>query len=294
MLYISLRQYEYILAVADAGSLTAAAHILNVSQPSLSTAITRVEEILGQPLFIRRKGASIQLTPFGHRFVAKARDLLTHARDIETPQGPAPFTLACFQDIAPWYLASALSDLSAQFPDHQFQGREGSFADLQSDLAEGRADVVLSYDLGFAGTLQRRTLTTVNPTAFLAQGHPLATRSCLSMTDLSQHPLILFDDDLSQGFVRDILQKQGISHSVAHKVRSLEMMRSFAAHGAGIGISYSCPPTAHSYDGAPVIQIPISAPEASADIKLIWPTPTQRNTDIQHTIDFLATWSPMA
>ena len=47
MLYISLRQYEYIVAVAEAGSLTRAAEHLNVSQPSLSVAITRVEERLG-------------------------------------------------------------------------------------------------------------------------------------------------------------------------------------------------------------------------------------------------------
>ena len=52
MLYISLRQYEYIVAVAEAGSLTRAAEHLNVSQPSLSVAITRVEERLGALLFL--------------------------------------------------------------------------------------------------------------------------------------------------------------------------------------------------------------------------------------------------
>ena len=86
MLYISLRQYEYVIAVAEAGSLTRAAERLNVSQPSLSVAITRVEERLGALLFVRRKGSAIGITPYGHRVIEKARDLLERADRIE--QGP--------------------------------------------------------------------------------------------------------------------------------------------------------------------------------------------------------------
>ena len=109
MLYITLRQYQYVVAVADAGSLTGAAAILHVSQPSLSVAITRVEVKLGHQVFIRGKGATIALTPFGHRFVEQARDLLLAATAIEQFSDAArPFVLGCFEDIAPWYLTKAL------------------------------------------------------------------------------------------------------------------------------------------------------------------------------------------
>ena len=73
MLYITLRQYEYVVVVADLGSLTEAAAHLNVSQPSLSVAITRVEQRLGASVFERARGAQIKITPFGHKFVAQAR-----------------------------------------------------------------------------------------------------------------------------------------------------------------------------------------------------------------------------
>ncbi len=112
MLYLAIRQYEYIVGVADTGSLTNAAEQLNVSQPSLSVAITRVEQQLKGTIFLRGKGSAIEITPFGHRFITKARVLLTLATELEQDQDAAQtWVLGCFADIAPWYLAPALKRL---------------------------------------------------------------------------------------------------------------------------------------------------------------------------------------
>jgi len=65
VLYLSLRQLEYVVAVAHAGSLALAAQQVNVSQPALSVAVTHVETHLGRMLFLRRKGVPVTLTGFG-------------------------------------------------------------------------------------------------------------------------------------------------------------------------------------------------------------------------------------
>ncbi len=167
MLYITLRQYEYIVSVADAKSLTKAAVKLNVSQPSLSVAITRVEQRLETPIFVRGKGAAIEITPYGHGVVKRARAVLNLASKIERKPEVAPtYVLGCFEDISPWYLAPALERLNASFPEATFQGREGRFADLARDLAEGRLDVVMSYDIGFEGSFERRKIEQIAPAAF--------------------------------------------------------------------------------------------------------------------------------
>ena len=85
MLYLTLRQMEYVVAVARAGSLSAAAVSLNVSQPSLSVALTQVEDHLGESLFLRRKGSPIIPTAFGERYVAEAAELLAMARRLSDP-----------------------------------------------------------------------------------------------------------------------------------------------------------------------------------------------------------------
>jgi DNA-binding transcriptional LysR family regulator len=62
----------YLLAVADAGSLVAAARGLGVSQPTLSKSIARLERALGTPL-IARLPRGVALTDAGRAFVDRAR-----------------------------------------------------------------------------------------------------------------------------------------------------------------------------------------------------------------------------
>jgi DNA-binding transcriptional LysR family regulator len=76
MLSVSIRQIEYIVAVAEQGGVTAAADALHVSQPALSVAISRLEQHLGNPLFIRRKGCAVLPTAFGRNFLEEANQIL--------------------------------------------------------------------------------------------------------------------------------------------------------------------------------------------------------------------------
>jgi len=280
MLYVTLRQYEYILAVADSGSLTAAAHQLNVSQPSLSVALTRVEEVAGIQIFVRRKGAPIEITPAGYRFIRRIRTLLTQAHEIENGVGfGQSFTIGCFGDIAPWFLAPAAAALSEKFPDIEFHTREGGFTELSDDLAEGRADVVISYDVGFRQAFPRQVVTQVAPVIFCAEDHPLAGQATAELEDLLPYPLILSEEEESMRFFRQLFRNVGLRPDVGQRVRSLEMMRSFAANGKAVGLSYSEPPGQISYDGRLLRTIPIVTPEAAVNINLIWSD--LRDTDQQ-------------
>jgi DNA-binding transcriptional LysR family regulator len=73
---VQLRQLEYFIAVADAGSFTAAAANLLIAQPSLSHQIQLLERELGVKLF-ERLPRGIRLTPAGRIFLDDARDALT-------------------------------------------------------------------------------------------------------------------------------------------------------------------------------------------------------------------------
>jgi LysR family carnitine catabolism transcriptional activator len=76
---MDLRQVEYVLAVVERGSFTKAAASMDVSQPSLSEGIRRLESELGVRLF-HRLGRSVGLTDAGRAFVGPARQL-TRDRD---------------------------------------------------------------------------------------------------------------------------------------------------------------------------------------------------------------------
>ncbi len=78
-LRFTLRQLEYFIAVGEAGSIALAAEKVNVTAPSMSSAIAQLEAGFGVQLFTRRHAQGSVLTPTGERFMEQARLVLEHA-----------------------------------------------------------------------------------------------------------------------------------------------------------------------------------------------------------------------
>src|SRR6185503_4769423 len=77
----TLRQLQYIVAVADAVSFRKAAEQCNVSQPSLSAQIAQAEKALGVKLFERDR-RRVLLTTAGRDLVSRAREILVGVCDL--------------------------------------------------------------------------------------------------------------------------------------------------------------------------------------------------------------------
>jgi DNA-binding transcriptional LysR family regulator len=75
---VELRTFRYFVAVADSGSVNAAAHALHLTQPSLARQLRRLERRLALPLLELRGGRTV-LTVVGHQFLPYARELLATA-----------------------------------------------------------------------------------------------------------------------------------------------------------------------------------------------------------------------
>ena len=75
---MNLKQLEYFIAIADGGSISAAARSLHISQPPLSTQMHLLEDELGQILFDRGP-RSIRLTEAGRLFYERAQNILDMA-----------------------------------------------------------------------------------------------------------------------------------------------------------------------------------------------------------------------
>jgi DNA-binding transcriptional LysR family regulator len=105
-LRFTLRQLEYLVAVGDCGSIVLAAERVNVSSPSISTAIAQLEQELGLQLFVRRHAQGLSLTDAGRRMVAEARGVLAAAGRMTdlaseiTGSLRGPLTVGCLQTVA--------------------------------------------------------------------------------------------------------------------------------------------------------------------------------------------------
>ena len=125
----TLRQLEYLVAVADEGHIGRAADACHVAQPSLSAQIKELERTLDTPL-VERIGRGIQLTPAGATLADRARAVLREADDlVEAAHRSADslhgrLRIAAIPTVAPYLLPRFVPLLREQHPEVETHLRE--------------------------------------------------------------------------------------------------------------------------------------------------------------------------
>jgi DNA-binding transcriptional LysR family regulator len=144
---MTLRQLEYFIATARAGSFVNAAKVLGVSQPTLSQQIRALETEIGGPLLVRGP-RRVRLTPTGRAFIGDAYAAVTSARRAMAAGQravhvvPEVLTVATVRSLAAATLPAVISDWHRQRPEvsvrlQEFANR-GEFA---ASVLEGEADL---------------------------------------------------------------------------------------------------------------------------------------------------------
>ena len=152
-LRITLRQLEYFVAVGECGSVALAAERVNVSSPSISTAIAQLEAEFGLQLFVRRHAQGLSLTQGGARFLEHARGVLAHARGLGdlaneiTGAVRGPLNVGCLLTFAQIVLPQLRRSFAKRWPEVAFHQFERDQQELFDGLRAARLDIALSYDL---------------------------------------------------------------------------------------------------------------------------------------------------
>jgi DNA-binding transcriptional LysR family regulator len=142
---VKLNQLRDIVAVAERGSLRAAARHLAVAQPALTRSVRDLERELGAPLFERR-ARGMSLTAMGVAFVRRANAVLSEVRrareEVEQlhggTRGEVVAGLSMVALIA--LLPKALSLFRARYPNVQLHLIEGWYPTLENALKDGSMD----------------------------------------------------------------------------------------------------------------------------------------------------------
>ena len=142
------RNMEYVYAVYKAGSFSAAAKDLFISQPCLSAMIKKLEMQLGVPIF-DRKAKPLCLTEYGIQYISyleKIQDLerefeqyLNDVRGLHT----GSLSIGANNVFASYILPSLIHKFKTSFPGIQVQMVEGNISYLENALVHGKLDLVL-------------------------------------------------------------------------------------------------------------------------------------------------------
>ena len=189
-------QLRYFFAVAQTGLFTHAAKQCNVSQPSFSVQIAKLEDELGGPLFERtRKGG--QLTARGEAFLPRAKRILDEMEsareDAKALSGLTlgKVSLGCMPTTGAHLLPPILTAFRKSYPKIQVQLKEESSPDLARDLEQGEIELAILDEAGLRPGLDHQTVLTEELLLALPQSHPLAGKKHLSLRQVAEEPFIL-------------------------------------------------------------------------------------------------------
>jgi LysR family hydrogen peroxide-inducible transcriptional activator len=236
---MNLRDLRYLVAVADHLHYGRAAAACNVSQPTLSTQLKKLEEYLGAALF-ERTNKSVHLTATGAEIVAHARRALAEADAIlavtRQRKGPliGPLQLGIIPTLGPYLLPWLVPAARKSYPELRLVVHEDLTARLLEQLQLHRLDAAI-VALPAAGEGWEVAPLFDEP-FWLAcpKDHPLAKRARVSEEDLQgQRLLVLAEGHCLRDQALAVCASAGAREAGRFQATSLNTLAQMVASGMG-------------------------------------------------------------
>ncbi len=217
---MTLQQLHYVLAVVQTGSLSKAAELLYVSQPSITCAVRDLEQELGITIF-NRTPRGMTLTPDGAEFVGHAERVYTGFEELREKYGENAAIKKKFCVSTQHYSFAVKAFVETvrgvDLSEYEFAIRETRTREVIEDVSLMRSEIGVLYLNDFnrsalgklirSGGLVFHTLIDCAAFVYLWRLHPLAGRTEVSLEDLSPYPCLSFEqgDNASFYFAEEIL-----------------------------------------------------------------------------------------
>lgn len=236
----TIRQLEYLVALAETRHFRKAAERVHVSQPTLSMQVKTLEQRLGAQL-VERNRSMVVLTALGQQIAERARRVLREVRDIrELAKGHGSdlsgvVRLGVPPTIGPYLLPKVIPDLHDQHPELKLYVREDVPKALPLALEDGVFDVVLAplpvpgKDLE-SWPLFREPLLLAMPS-----DDPLAGRGPVERSALMGRTILALESGHQlQEQVQAVCEQFGATISMEYEGTSLDAIRQMVALGMGM------------------------------------------------------------
>jgi LysR family hydrogen peroxide-inducible transcriptional activator len=276
---LSLRQLQYVVAVADTLGFHKAAERCHVSQPTLSTQVQQIESVLGVTLF-ERDHRRVRVTLAGEAIVARARRVLVEVDDLlaEATRAGDPFVgtfrVGVIPTVAPYLLPYLTPAVAKRYPKLRLVFREERTADIVEGLGDGRLDAaIVAFPAPAAGASPWAQAEVLQDPFVVAvpKGHGLAKKKRVALSDLDDAGVLLLDDGhCFRDQALAICQRAG-AREADFRATSLATLAQMVSAGAGITLLPSLAIPVENRGGQLEIR-PFAGPVPGRTIALAWRT----------------------
>ena len=253
----TLRQLEYLVAVAEYGSVSAAAGSLHVSQSTLSSGISEMERALNLQLLVRHHAKGVSLSLAGERLIVKARTMLDDAELLERDArdlGSSPIgavSIGVYSVIAPYVVPDLLARLSQSHPDLEAKIDEVSLPVLNEGIVSGKYELGIGYDFGRSQGVNVERLFDVSAHIVVSSEHALADAQSIKLKQIANDDIVLLDLPYSRDYFTRAFAGAGFEPHIKYRSASAELVRALVARNMGVALLNLRPASNMSIDGFP-------------------------------------------
>lgn len=237
---MNIRDFEYLVALAEHKHFRKAAEACFVSQPTLSGQIRKLEDELGTSL-LERSSRRVLFTDSGLQLVAQAKRILSEVKtftDMANLQGKemsGPLHIGFIPTVGPYLLPKIILPLKQAFPDLELFLHEAQTNQLIRQLEEGRLDCLILASVAETEPFIELDLFEEPLTLAVPEAHEWAKLDQVDLQQLSGRTVLSLGDghclrDQALGFCF----AAGARDDDRFKATSLETLRNMVAAGGGI------------------------------------------------------------
>lgn len=241
----TLYRLKVFALVAEQRGVGAAAGVLGLSQPSVSSHIRGLEALVGEPLFDRRPGRPIELTDAGrvlynyaHETVLAAENVMDVLRDFELGRR-GHVTVAASRGLVHDTLVPLLVEHRRRYPNVLVTLQSGTLAQVIHLVETGAASFGLVTTKGEAGSLRSEVVCPAPLDVVSAPGHPLAARRRVTPADVARAPFVLpYRGSTHYKLVVGLARQAGyVFSNIAFEVDDGRCMSSLVREGSALAVA---------------------------------------------------------
>ncbi|CAM4438631.1 DNA-binding transcriptional regulator OxyR [Vibrio agarivorans] len=237
---MNIRDFEYLVSLAEHKHFRKAAEACFVSQPTLSGQIRKLEDELGTAL-LERNSRKVLFTDAGLQLVEQAKSILAEIklfREMASGQNGemiGPMHIGFIPTVGPYVLPKIIPSLKEQFPELELFLHEAQTHQLVSQLQDGKLDCLVLAAVAETEQFKEIVLYDEPMTLAVPCDHEWSQKETIEMEHLNGKTVLMLGDghclrDQALGFCF----AAGAKDDDRFKATSLETLRNMVAAGAGI------------------------------------------------------------
>lgn len=293
----TLRQLNCFAAVAEHGSISAAAQALHLSQSATGTALDELEKHIGEQLTVRRRAHGVSLTPAGHRALEQARAVLAAAGELASRRdGTARgrVHLGCYATIAPRIVPDVIDGFRRAAPDIDIDVQVGPAHTLLQEMEGGVLDLAIVYERDLSLPARTLRLGSARAHVLVAADHPRAGDGSVALRDLATEPFIRLDLTPAWQNTLAIFHAAGVDPDVRYSTQDFELARSMVGRGLGYSILVQRAATPDTYAGDRVVALEIDPVPEPVAISAVWPLQHRLSASAARLVRWLEDEAPLS